>query len=229
MFVDAVAAGVRPASNATPRLQWRHRVGISPTSRRRRANVGCLAQYSSHALFRRDPDMTRSAQQMTKRSTLTTRDQPIREVSAISGSLVVRAELLTIETTEQLQILDLTERIMSLVQQVGVHEGIVNVFSLHTTCTLFINEFQRALISDIRSFLDRIVDPDHVWLHNDPAHSDCDRMNAAAHLRAMMLGHSATMQISSGEVVLGQWQRILLAELDGPRTRTVRVQVMGTA
>jgi thiamine phosphate synthase YjbQ (UPF0047 family) len=44
-----------------------------------------------------------------------------------------------------------------------------------------------------------------------------------------MLGHSVTMQISAGELVVGQWQRVLCAELDGPRTRTVRAQVLGLA
>ncbi len=75
----------------------------------------------------------------------------------------------------------------------------------------------------MKTFLERIVDPHAKWLHNDPAHSDCDRTNADAHLRAMLLGHSLTLQVSGGELVLGQWQRVLLAELDGPRTRSLRV------
>jgi thiamine phosphate synthase YjbQ (UPF0047 family) len=54
-------------------------------------------------------------------------------------------------------------------------------------------------------------------------------MNTDAHLRALLLGHSLTLQISGGEVVLGQWQRILVAELDGPRARTLRAQVWGIA
>jgi secondary thiamine-phosphate synthase enzyme len=52
-------------------------------------------------------------------------------------------------------------------------------------------------------------------------------MNADSHLRALLLGHSLTVQVSGGEVVLGQWQRLLLAELDGPRTRTLRLSFMG--
>lgn len=69
-----------------------------------------------------------------------------------------------------------------------------------------------------------------LWsMHNDPDHSDCDRMNADSHLRAMLLGHSLTLQISGGELVLGQWQRILAAELDGPRARTLRIQAFGVA
>src|SRR5687767_13691533 len=100
---------------------------------------------------------------------------------------------------------------------------------MHTTCTLFINEFQTALLSDIKRFLEQMVARDAEWMHNDPAHSDCDRMNADSHLRALLLGHSLTLQISGGEVVLGQWQRVLMAELDGPRARTLRIQVFGVS
>jgi secondary thiamine-phosphate synthase enzyme len=77
--------------------------------------------------------------------------------------------------------------------------------------------------------LERLVERDAEWRHNDPAHSDCDRMNADSHLRALLLGHSMTLQISGGEIVLGQWQRVLMAELDGPRARSLRVQVVGLA
>jgi secondary thiamine-phosphate synthase enzyme len=90
-----------------------------------------------------------------------------------------------------------------------------------------INEFQRALLADITRILEELVTRDAGWMHNDPAHSDCDRSNADSHLRAMLLGHSVTLQVSGGEPVLGQWQRVLLAELDGPRTRSLRVQVTG--
>ena len=97
------------------------------------------------------------------------------------------------------------------------------------TCALFINEAQPALHADIKRVLEDIVERDGQWMHNDPAHSDCDRLNADAHLRAMLLGHSITLQVSGGELVLGQWQRLLMAELDGPRSRTLRVQIMGAA
>ena len=100
---------------------------------------------------------------------------------------------------------------------------------MHTTCALFINEAQPALHADIRRLLEEIVQRDADWKHNDPDHSDCDRFNADSHLRAMLLGHSLTLQVSGGEVVLGQWQRILMGELDGPRARSIRVQVIGTA
>jgi secondary thiamine-phosphate synthase enzyme len=100
---------------------------------------------------------------------------------------------------------------------------------MHTTCTVFLNEFQPALVSDIKTYLERAVADDAPWRHNDPAQSDCDRQNAASHLRALLLGHGLNLQVSGGELVLGQWQRVLMAELDGPRVRTLRIQVMGVA
>jgi secondary thiamine-phosphate synthase enzyme len=116
---------------------------------------------------------------------------------------------------------------MELVRQFDIREGLVSIWSMHTTCTLFINEYQVALLADITRFLERMVARDAEYLHNDPNHSDCDRMNADSHLRAMLLGHNLTLQISGGEVVLGQWQRVLMAELDGPRARSLRVQIFG--
>lgn len=165
---------------------------------------------------------------MSKSSTVTVRATPVSDVtSATANGLSIHGETIVIETDERLELVDLTERVMSMVRKLKVREGLVNLWSMHTTCTLFINEFQTALLSDIKSFLEEMVARDAAWMHNDPDHSDCDRMNADSHLRALVLGHSLTLQVSGGEVVLGQWQRILMAELDGPRSRSLRVQVMG--
>jgi secondary thiamine-phosphate synthase enzyme len=166
---------------------------------------------------------------MSKSSTVTVREQPVLEVTTVTGALNVHSELFTVQSDERIELCDLTDRVMTLVRRMRIKEGIVSLFSMHTTCTVFINEFQTALLSDIKRFLEEVVERDKEWMHNDPAHSDCDRMNADSHLRAMLLGHSLTLQVSGGEVVLGQWQRILVAELDGPRARTLRVQVMGVA
>ncbi len=167
---------------------------------------------------------------MSKSSTVTVRETPVSAVTSVSaGNLTIHGETFVVQTDQRVELVDLTARVMDLVRSHEVREGLVSVWSLHTTCALFINEFQTALLSDIRRFLEETVARDAEWLHNQPEHSDCDRMNADAHLRALLLGHSLTLQISGGEVVLGQWQRILMAELDGPRARTLRVQVWGIA
>jgi secondary thiamine-phosphate synthase enzyme len=141
----------------------------------------------------------------------------------------VKAETLTISTSRTFQLIDLTDDVMARVLELGVREGTATLGSLHTTCAVLVNENQAALREDIEQFFTHVVDPATPWLHNDPQHSDCSRMNAGAHLRALLLNHSLTLQISGGELVLGQWQRVLVAELDGPRTRSLRLQVMGVA
>jgi secondary thiamine-phosphate synthase enzyme len=166
---------------------------------------------------------------MSKTSTVTVRRTPVQGASSSAGALVVHADTVTIQTAQRVELVDLTAPLAAFVTGAGVREGVLSVWSLHTTCAIFINEAQRALHADIKRVLEQIIDRDTDWMHNDPKESDCDRCNADAHLRAMLLGHSLTMQVSGGEIVLGQWQRVLAAELDGPRARTLRLQIMGVA
>jgi secondary thiamine-phosphate synthase enzyme len=165
---------------------------------------------------------------MSKSSTVTVREKPVEDVaSARVGGLTIHGETFVTQTDQRVEVVDLTNRVMEFARRFNVREGLVSLWSMHTTCTLFINEFQTALLSDIKRFLEQMVARDAEYMHNDPEHSDCDRMNADSHLRAMLLGHNLTLQISGGEVVLGQWQRILMAELDGPRARSLRIQIFG--
>jgi secondary thiamine-phosphate synthase enzyme len=165
---------------------------------------------------------------MSKSSTVTVREKPVEGVAtATVGGLTIHGETFIVPTDQRVEVVDLTNTVMEYVRRFNIREGLVSLWSMHTTCTLFINEFQVALLSDIKRFLEHMVARDAEYMHNDPQHSDCDRMNADSHLRAMLLGHSLTLQISGGEVVLGQWQRILMAELDGPRARSLRIQIFG--
>ena len=141
--------------------------------------------------------------------------------------LTIHGETIVISTDSRVELVDLTKQIMEFARKFNIKEGLVSLWSMHTTCALFINEFQTALLADIKRFLEQMVARDAEWMHNNPQHSDCDRMNADSHLRALILGHNLTLQVSGGEVVLGQWQRILMAELDGPRARSLRVQIFG--
>jgi secondary thiamine-phosphate synthase enzyme len=86
---------------------------------------------------------------------------------------------------------------------------------MHTTTAVFVNEPQSALLEDVQQMLERLVPRGDDWKHNDPRYSDCDRHNADAHLRAIMLGSSVTLQVAEGALTMGQWQRVLMAELDG--------------
>ncbi|HXW05160.1 MAG TPA: secondary thiamine-phosphate synthase enzyme YjbQ [Vicinamibacterales bacterium] len=166
---------------------------------------------------------------MSKASGISAGETSATHAATTSGGVVVHGDTLVVDTRDRIQLEDITDRIRQFVRGSGAREGILSVASLHTTCAVFINETQTALHADIKACLEGLIARDGAWRHNDPAHSDCDRMNADSHLRAMLLGHSLALQVSGGEVILGQWQRVLMAELDGPRARSIRLQVIGIA
>src|SRR4029079_14116601 len=138
----------------------------------------------------------------------------------------VRGELMSLHTDERLQLIDITPRISSRVRRADIRDGMALVSSMHTTFELFVNETQDALMEDIRTFLEQLVPRGAGWKHDDPAYSDCDRRNADAHLRACLLAHSLTLPIVDGELKLGTYQSIIAAELDGPRARSLHVQLL---
>ena len=150
-----------------------------------------------------------------------------------SGDTVVHAQMkvlhrtLKVVTDSRVQLHNISDRVRRQVSESGIKAGFLILSSLHTTTALFLNEFQAALMADLTECLERLVDTDDGYLHNCEDCSDCERKNAAAHLRATLLGHNVTVPIHDGEMSLGQWQSILFAELDGPRQRTVTAHLIG--
>ena len=144
-----------------------------------------------------------------------------------SNGFRLRAETLTVPTHDRLELINITERLAAEVRASGIRDGLAVVSSLHTTLALFINEFQGALLDDIRTFLEESVVRNRYYKHNDPSFSDCDRSNADAHLRALLLGHSLALPVRNGELLLGTYQSVILAELDGPRDRALQLQILG--
>ncbi|MCU1274851.1 MAG: secondary thiamine-phosphate synthase enzyme [Bryobacterales bacterium] len=130
-------------------------------------------------------------------------------------------------TSDRMQLINITDRINEIVRKSGVQDGLVHLQSLHTTTAVFINEWQDALLHDVKSFLDQIVCRENGWRHNDPEFSDCERKNADSHMRGMLMGQSLCLQVRNSTVLLGTWQSIILAEFDGPRSRSMSIQVSG--
>jgi secondary thiamine-phosphate synthase enzyme len=130
-------------------------------------------------------------------------------------------------TNDRLQLLNITERINEIVRKSGIRDGIVHLQSLHTTSAVFLNEWQDALLHDVKGFLEEMVQREQYYRHNDPQHSDCERKNADSHLRGMLMGQTLCLQVRNASVLLGTWQSIIFAEFDGPRSRSLAVQVSG--
>ena len=142
-------------------------------------------------------------------------------------TLKVVRQTFTMLSEKRTQVVDITKQIRDIMLSADIKEGILLVNSLHTTCALFVNEFQGALVEDLRTMLERLVVDSAGYKHDDPRYSDCERGNASSHLRAALLGRSVALGISGGELSLGRFQSILFAELDGPRSRSIDIQIMG--
>jgi len=143
------------------------------------------------------------------------------------GPYRVASTLAKVQTKGREELYNLTSLVRDFVRSSGIRAGSVIVSSLHTTSGIFINEWQDALVHDVKAYLANAINKDVYYRHNDPAWSDCDRHNADSHLRSLMLGISLTLQVAEGDVVLGEWQSIIMAEFDGPRERSIRIQAMG--
>ena len=142
--------------------------------------------------------------------------------------MIIQSKTIQLNTEARVQIFDLTEQVKEFLTETSVWNGMGVISTLHTTTGIFYTETQDALWDDVDAFLHHIVAERTGYKHNDPALSDCERKNAAAHLRAILLGGSLALQVEEGQLVLGQFQRIIFAELDGPRPgRSIRMQFMG--
>jgi secondary thiamine-phosphate synthase enzyme len=138
---------------------------------------------------------------------------------------------LTHTTGHAVDLIDITPELRALVHEVGITGGLMAVTSRHTTTAIAINENECRLLDDLRALFGRLAPPDAGYLHNDIHLRDCppdEPKNAHAHLLAMLTGGSEAIAIVNGDLDLGRWQSVFLVELDGPRERTVSVQVIGT-
>jgi len=152
-------------------------------------------------------------------------EQPTVEIA--TGPYRVVSTVIKVQTESREELQNLTSLVRDFVRSSGVRAGSVMISSLHTTSGIFINEWQDALLHDVKAYFATAINKDVYYRHNDPAWSDCDRLNADSHLRSLTLGTSLALQIVEGNVVMGEWQSIIMAEFDGPRERSIRIQAMG--
>ncbi|AFZ71168.1 secondary thiamine-phosphate synthase enzyme [Caldisphaera lagunensis DSM 15908] len=126
-----------------------------------------------------------------------------------------------INTNQRIEILDITNKVENIIKQKNYEKGILNLYVLHTTAAITLNEYEPNLEEDLKRIISEIFRPDGDWKHN------LIDDNAHAHLASSFIGNSRSLLIESGKIVLGTWQRILFIELDGPRKRMVKIVFIG--
>lgn len=140
-------------------------------------------------------------------------------------------EIVNIETQAGINIYNLTPQIIKILARTNIQNGQVLVFSRHTTTALAINEYEERLLEDIKKHLEKLAPSSAKYLHNDLHLRDVppdEPENAHSHLMAInMLNTSEIIPVIEGKLGLGTWQSVLFFDLDGPRKRTIAVQIMG--
>jgi secondary thiamine-phosphate synthase enzyme len=129
------------------------------------------------------------------------------------------AERIRIKTRSREELKDITNEVRALIGKSGVKNGVAHLWSMHTTCALTVNEGADPDVkSDMIGFLNDMIPQDSGFDHVEG--------NSDSHIKTSLFGAGLTLLIENGEPLLGTWQAVYLAEWDGPRERTVAIQIM---
>jgi secondary thiamine-phosphate synthase enzyme len=131
-------------------------------------------------------------------------------------------DYLYIETPSRYEIRDITDDVAKIVASSKINEGMVLVSAMHITASVFVNDHEPGLWSDIMTWVEGLA-PSGV----DYAHHRTGEDNGDAHLKRMLLGHQVLLPITRGKLDLGPWERVHYGEFDGMRRKRVVVKVMG--
>jgi secondary thiamine-phosphate synthase enzyme len=124
-----------------------------------------------------------------------------------------------VRTRAREQLVDITDAVRDAVRASGIRSGTVHLWSLHTTCGLTVNEgADPDVATDLAAFMDRLV-PEQAGFRHAEGNSD-------SHVKTSLFGPGLTLLVEDGELVLGTWQHVFLAEWDGPRDREVAALVL---
>ena len=133
--------------------------------------------------------------------------------------MTVKSYSLKINTIRNFEIIDITAQINNLID---IDEGIISIFSKHSTSAIVVNENESGLLDDLEFTLDNLIDDKFSYQH--------DRIdnNARSHLKSFLLSSSECLPIRNGRLGLGTWQSVFFIELDGPRSsRTITLTMVG--
>jgi secondary thiamine-phosphate synthase enzyme len=127
-----------------------------------------------------------------------------------------------LRTRERNEFVEITDRVRQAVARSGVRQGMCVVYCPHTTAAVTVNEnADPDVVHDMLAWLGRAIPQQQPDFRHSEGNSD-------SHLKASLVGPSVTLLVEDGDLVLGRWQGVYFCEFDGPRTRGVCVQVVGS-
>lgn len=126
---------------------------------------------------------------------------------------------ISVKTNARTQMIDITSQVQAAVEASKIKNGLVHVFSLHTTAAVTINEnADPAVEIDILNTINKVIPWEDHFRHMEG--------NSAAHIKVSLFGPSEIIPLEEGTLVLGTWQGIYFCEFDGPRNRRVNLHIL---
>jgi secondary thiamine-phosphate synthase enzyme len=128
-------------------------------------------------------------------------------------------QILNVRSKEREQFVDITAQAQEKLRESGAREGVVVLFTQHTTCGLTVNEnsdpdVPRDILHALRTLIPQFGMGFKHYEHNSDAH-----------LKTSLVGTSVTVPFHEGRLLLGRWQAVFLCEFDGPRERRVAMMI----
>jgi secondary thiamine-phosphate synthase enzyme len=151
---------------------------------------------------------------------------------AASGRVGAWHEWLDLESRRQVEFVDVTDAVTASLRGWSAGTGLVNIQTLHTTTGIVVNESEPLLLSDFALALDRLAPRWARYHHDDFVRrtvnlTEHERVNGHAHCQALVLPPSVCLNVVDGALVLGRWQRVFFADLDGPQARRLSIAFHG--
>lgn len=132
--------------------------------------------------------------------------------------------IILVETTSEIDILDITDKVQSVVESSGIKNGQVCVFVGGSTGSITTIEHEEGVVNDLRRALEKIAPKDAEYEHNKAWNDG----NGYSHVMAAILGSSGVFPLENGHLPLGNWQQVVLIDLDNKgRQRKIIVNIVG--
>jgi secondary thiamine-phosphate synthase enzyme len=143
---------------------------------------------------------------------------PIRK----EQSVVIHTEYVTFNTKKRYEIIDMTPQVEKALADSGLTDGFILVSAMHITASVFVNDHEPGLWSDITTWLETLAPAKPDYKHHQTGED-----NADAHLKRSLLGHQVLVPVTNGKLDLGPWERIHYGEFDGRRPKRVILKAFG--
>jgi secondary thiamine-phosphate synthase enzyme len=135
-----------------------------------------------------------------------------------------KTEYIEIKTKDKLEFVNITQKVLQVIADSNIKEGICLVNSMHITSSIFINDNEEGLHKDFHKWLEQLAphEPIDRYIHNETGED-----NADAHLKRQIMGREAVVAITNGTLDFGPWEQIFYGEFDGQRNKRILVKVLG--